>query len=658
MGAFAELGATNSGNSGTDTTNTTGGDSATNTTEEVEPNYAEELYLFYENYENPNAPIQYNPQVQDTQALITDPAGTMDLYAKAVVGWSMAWANDIGVGTMWSIEHQYDEDGNELPANSIAVIDRADGTVTALAQGNGTIIVRCTATSGVEPGNTLYAEMPVVIKGNSGQPYVTDIQICDENGNVYEDDAEIRIDEADLGLAKKFYVQVTYHDPITGTDTVKNSHDDGTDFEPRLHWTTSGDANVGYVNEETGVFIGQKRGTVRLDCSITGAGQLGDTVNDYVIVLLAGDTLDPSRDYSPSDYLKVVVKYAAEDKSNYGSREDYEDARTWYYTPEQLESLGVTENLYTLVKGDNGWGSMKARGVYLADLISDQDLELSEIEGFYFYATDEYNPGFVGCDWVFQQRYYFPNMSIGSGMAGAIGVAPMIATSTVQQDLVDEPTGDLSIQTRFRLCLGAESTTSNNAQKSIYNIYCITIILEGAPPVGWGEPGNGQSTEPGNGSGGGTDPDGKGDDQGGDSDSGGSDSEGDKKGGGGDEKQDETPDARGDQSSNDEKSEAQDSSSSSATVNDIISSAQPSSDAGATDNGNAFGTDEHRWSIYEMMTTQESDIEALAMDNPLGPWVIVILILVLLGGGASAYLRFKKLYNPLATSPGDRNDHV
>ncbi len=197
----------------------------------------------------------------------------------------------------------------------------------------------------------------------------------------------------------------------------------------------------------------------------------------------------------------MVVKYAKEDKDDYLSREDYDTARTWYYTDEDLAAMGTVTNSYTLIKNDGNWSRMDAYGIYFANLLSDQGLTIDEIEGFYFGATDEYNMGFVGCSWLFETpRYYFPNLSIGNGLQDARQVAPMIGLATYEETLgdglVDINPDELSTQTRFRLCLGAENTTVNNAQQSIYNVFQITVILEGAPPIGWGDPNNGSGTQP------------------------------------------------------------------------------------------------------------------------------------------------------------------
>lgn len=632
------------------------------------------LHLFYENYSDPRKPIAYNPK---SNPQITQDKGTMALYAKSESSTGITdWTDDTGVGVVWSIVETLDESG-AASSSAIAEVDRADGTVRALGQGNGSVVVRCQAQN-----YDAYADIRVSIKGNSDVPYLTDLQICSEDGAVYDNDAEIRIESKDFGLEKKFFARATYHDPKTGGDVVRDTRNG--DEVPGIVWKVSGDAKVSFVNPDTGVFIAKATGSVRLTCQVAGGGLLGDTISDYVFVLCGGDTLDPDRDYSPASELKVVVKYATEDKQGIGGESDYEEARTWYYSPSELESLGVTENLYTLVKSDGNWGTMKARGVYFERLISNvinaPEFSLSMVKGFYFGAVDNYNPGFVGEAWLFEtQRYYYPNMSIGSGRAGAVPVAPMIATATVQEDLIDEPSGALSDQTRFRLCMGAESTTNNNAQQSIYNIYQITIILNGAPPVGWDEPSTGHGATSGSGNGGGNGSgagDGSGQGSGDGTGAGGADNSGSSPDGGSQAGNTPVPGAKSkDDGSND--SGKKDDSTGENKENPRESAdgaesrdAQPNAEAAQATGANVAAADQtvetkaeateqtekaieemvgdkdHRYQVYEMMSRQPDLVEALQLENPLAPFVVPGLLLVVLAGGAHSTLWFRRQLRP------------
>lgn len=634
------------------------GDAGSSAESSESTNTLEALYLFYENYEKPSKPRAYNPKVSPT---ITEQQGSMELYAQSeFTSGNIGWVSDTGVGVVWSIEETFDVDG-EASDKDIASIDRADGTVKALGQGNGSVTVRCTAQD-----YDVHSDMTVYIKGNSGVPYVTGLKILNKDGSALSADDEVRIESDDFGLETPFYAKVAYTDPVTGETSTKNTKNG--DTVANINWSSSGDSKVAYVNEDTGVLVAQATGTVRLTCSIIGGGKLGDTITAYITVLCGGDTLDPDRDYTPADELKVVVKYEKEDKENIGSEEDYETARTWYYSPDELESLGTTENLYTLVKGDGNWATMKAHGIYFDKLLESQDLDRDEIKGFYFGATDDYNPGFVGCGWLYKKRYYYPNMSIGSGKLGAEQVAPMIATETIQQDLVDEPVGELSDQTRFRLCLGAESTTDNNAQKSIYNVHTITVILEGAPKVQWETPGTGSATSRSGDTGG------NGDGDGGGSESGGIESDGGNGSAGGD------PTGSNTSSGNEEPSEKPTNGSGGTTRVNATESADAStaSDASSADRaenasgGTAVGADaqvtarqdeadttqaaeqtdaaadEKRWEAYEIMSRSKANVAALATDSPFAPLVIPALLLVAIVGGVWSGLSFRRARNPLA----------
>ncbi len=244
------------------------------------------ISLYYENPDDPDKPYACSSTAHPPR--IYEPLGSMQLYAEVeTVSGAIDWAGTLGVGVVWNIEHTYDENGVEIDSDpGIATIDRGSGELRALGQGNGSVVVRCTAQSPYEG----YAEASISIEANTGVPYVTDIRICDENGNPYEDDAEIRVESDYFGLEKSFFAAVTYCDPLTGEITRKSTYDG--DEIPGLKWSVSGDNKTAYVNEDTGVFIAQDTGSVKLTAYISGAGILGDTVDDYVFVLCGGDTLD------------------------------------------------------------------------------------------------------------------------------------------------------------------------------------------------------------------------------------------------------------------------------------------------------------------------------------------------------------------------------
>jgi hypothetical protein len=545
-GSGASSGSSTSGASGTSGSSSSGADGATD-----QDAYKVDFYLFYENPSDKANPISVDQP--NANPRIIDAAGSLQLYAQVETAeGDIDWADNLSVSTAWSIEETLDEDGNPTDTK-LAEIDRGEGVLRALGQGNGNVKVRCTAMSPYSG----YAEAWVSIQGNSGVPYVTDIQICNDTGEVIADDDSTRFDSASFGLEQHFYAQVTYVDPLTGESYVKSTL--AGDTVAGLKWTVSGDSGVCYVNEDTGVVVPQKTGTVTLRASIAGGGQLGDTIEDKATLLLGGDEIDEQRDYNPVDYITVVVKYAAEDKSEYISRDQYDEARTWYYSISDLEGLGTTTNHYTLVKKNGSWDRMDAYGIYLSQLLDDQNLEGDDIDGFYFGAADAANTGYVSYEWVFNQnRYYFPNMSIGTGDLDARQVAPMLATKTLQitngDGLDDIDVSQLSDQTRVRLCMGAESATTNNAQKSLYNVNKITIILKGAPPAHWDNPQNGSATVPGGQSG----DDGKKDDSGDKGDGGDKKDDSGDKGDGDDSGKDDGKDDSGDDSGKDDGSDKKD----------------------------------------------------------------------------------------------------
>lgn len=591
------------------------------------------LYLFYSPVNDTSNPT---PCTSLTDPPRIDAAkGSLQLLVQGEneAAGSGGWIHDMGLTVNWVIQEQRGEDGS-IASKEIATIDRASGVLRATGQGNGTVKVKCWV---ITEGYTGEATTTITIYGNSEVPYVTKVEICDDSGTPYADDAEIRVSEDRYKLENKFYVQVTYMDAQTGTEVVKNTYNG--DVIEGAAWNISANGDQAYVNPDTGTFIAYKTGTVRLTCAIAGSGQYGETLSDSVTILCGGEALDPDRDYSPADYLTVVVKYAAEDKGNYGSKEDYDKARTWYYTPSDLEALGATTNSYTLVKSDGSWDRLDAYGVYFASLIADQDLELNDVEGFYLQSTDPYNPGFIGCDWLFKQRYYYPNMSIGTGFSGAVGVAPMLALATLEtpngDGATDTQLGELSTQTRFRLCIGAEGTTINNAQKSVYNISTITIILEGAPPTQWETPTHGSSVNPGAGK-----------------------NPNPEKPGGSEDPTDPTPEKPGDEPTNPQNPSENPPTSSVGNdtpteptdvtdqqANDAAESEQASefqSSEGGGESSDSDAAESKRWQVYEMMRADDPKVEALDVANPLIGWAIAAVILFFLAGGGASYRYYRR----------------
>jgi hypothetical protein len=610
------------------------------------------LDLSYENPDDAQHPIACNKTHVPS---ITTWDGTLQLYAQSEFDdGSVEYVDISGVAVVWTITAYYDEDGNAT-STQIASIDRSTGEVSATGQGNGSVTVRCTATAYQDStGANIYAETELKIEGNSDQPYVTSVQICDSSGSVISDDGTVSISSSDFGITQKFYAQVTYYDPSTKKTTVKNTYYG--DTIGNICWSVSCDSGTAYVNDETGAFIAYQAATVTLTCSVKNSGLLGDTISDKLSVLLGQDTLDNTTSYDPADYLKVVVEYESEEDA--GTDVSSQAGRVFYYTLDELASLGTETLCYTLIKGSNTWYTMKAYGVDFESLIGDlkyadtgASVVLSEIKAFRFAAADNYMSSsefsvghLFNSDQVADglDRYYYPHLDIGTGSLDAQKVKTMIALETVEEKEVSEPSGELSSQTRFRLCLGASSTTDNNAQSSVYNINTITIVLSGSPAAESSEttfsPTVGQTTKPtgtddpgtpGNGNNTGNDPD---------------------QGGGGD-----TPGSGNDPSSDDgdvgatsQGDEDTSGGTSGAVVSAISDADGEASGTGLADDDGATTVVEETkeatartWEIAQMMKKEESEVSTIVTDSPYTPYFIVGLVCFFLLGGLLAYRRYR-----------------
>ena len=58
------------------------------------------------------------------------------------------------------------------------------------------------------------------------------------------------------------------------------------------------------------------------------------------------------------------------------------------------------------------------------------------------------------------------------------------------------------------------------------------------------------------------------------------------------------------------------------------------------------GDKDHRYQVYEMMSRQPDLVEALQLENPLAPFVVPGLLLVVLAGGAHSTLWFRRQLRP------------
>ena len=479
---------------------------------------------------------------------------------------------------------------------SVATI-ASTGVLTAKANGTVTVTAACEGLS---------VSYRIDVSGQNNESYVTAIAICDENGTPYPDDGAGVTLKGDLNQTVQFYAMVTVYDPATGasTDYCTNagslsSQTGGAIAD--ITWSVS-DTLFGYVEPQAGTFRPVEYGSVQVIATST-AGIGGAQVAGSVWVNMFDEDAQGGGS-RPQSSLTVRVYY-----------EDVPDqiVSEKTFSRAEVEAMGLEEHAYTAISGTN-FATITGRGVPFYKILEAAGANLDGISYFSFKTADSGNGVFgqtVSYSMLFNDtRYYYPNFDIGKNIDGAVAVPPMLAVeSSIKWH---SPQADMSPDydsmtdaTCFRLLFGASNVNQITTNRQIYWINTVNVVLAGAPPTTNGD-GDGTGTS-GNGSGGGGA-------QGGTGEGAGS---GDDEGDGTD------------------------------TVTGLGSAVTGGQSSDSTDDDGTGDSGEAKWSVYEVMNPNASDVDALDFDNPFAPYVLPFTVGVAAAGGVQMGVRYRRQKLPL-----------
>lgn len=368
---------------------------------------------------------------------------------------------------------------------SIATISPS-GVLTAV--GDGIVAVTATATVSTQGGAPLACTIYVEVTGQTDARYVSGIRIAGPDGEALSGPYVL---EQDLSTATaQFYALVDVVDPATGAtqtySTQNGSIASQTGDIADVTWYV-GDT-IAAIDQTTGLFRPSCYGIASIYCA-SAAGQGGATVTGSAMV----NTKDPTGgevrdDYHPQSSIKVKAYYEEDPPADLHDDSDEHFVINKEYSLEQLESMGTVTATYTALS-DSAYYTMTGRGVALSTLLEDAGVNIAGMSQLNFGTADNIDRP-VSSAFIFDtNRYYFPNIDIGS-YAGAVQVYPIIAFESNEiKNAGTDPNFDMTEATRFRLLFGS-TPDGGTSQFQIKWINTLYVVLAGGPPV---QPGNGEN---------------------------------------------------------------------------------------------------------------------------------------------------------------------
>ena len=508
---------------------------------------------------------------------------------------------------------------------------------------DGVVKIRADVDAGKTGGSELYAEATVKVDGQEGAVYITEIRIMGPDGDnvtngIYEMKESLSTAQA------QFMAEVDVFDPTTNATTTYTTDGRLSQQVPDLGdltWAV-GDPALGSIIENTGMFRPARYAMVAvMVSSLAGFG--GATVTASAVVsTINPDEEEQGDEYHPQDSLTIKAYYELQPPSEYG-----EDAYVIddTYSLGDLQALGALTAYYTAFGSAGDYYTMQGTGVPLSAVLRESGVNLDGIKHFAFRTADwpdgENRP--VTASFVFADRYYYPNIDIGS-FADAVQVYPILAWSSSQIRNSTNLNIPMTEATRFRLLFGA-TPAGGNSQYQIKWINTIVVVLSGGPPADDGSGEGGGDGEGDGDDGGGSDgeldpdPNQDTDDEQGDGTSGegdhqtGGDGEGENRGEGDGNSAiagnvgGSTPggQGQGDQSRG--------------NATEDPDTANPA-DAGAQANrvGTAGGNE---FKVYQVMNKNASETDELAIENPFAPFAVPLGVLFVGAGGLESLLWFR-----------------
>lgn len=390
----------------------------------------------------------------------------------------------------------YQADGNwpsdialSFISSDVGVASVSKGGVVS-ATGDGTVVLT------VEAGG-LGAELSCKVVGQS-DPYPVEVQITDDSGKDYGDQRVTFSEIADSNYVQ-LHARIVMNDGTTACSApkAKDYVDPGAkgvyaEALSSVLWTTS-NTQKAYVNEETGFFKPRDYGSFKVYASVptSDPDAKGGKASGYLWVKV------DSGDYAgshPSNTLNVKVVYqldesrVVEQKSfSVGDLRAIENAQCTY-----------TYTSFNSDTGERNWVTASARGMYLTTLLDLMNVSVDDLYAMRLAANDGVNPGMLTSDFLFHERYYWPNYELNCNMIGGKLVFPMIAYESDWRESsrgatrCDEDYSGLDEAIRFRLMFGAIGTSDGTQSKSLKYINTVTLVLKGAPPAQHGSGDAGQ----------------------------------------------------------------------------------------------------------------------------------------------------------------------
>lgn len=384
------------------------------------------------------------------------------------------------------VEWQIVEPADQAKADRIARFDGpTSGVLRAQGIEDGTLIVSATLDGSLDTqptadGQPLVAYFQVEVMGQTDTPYITSIEICDEQGNVIDPSYTFDKNTVPLSAAVlNLQARVTVHDPATDSDAVYQcTPTNGLSAQTGgrvsdLTWASQ-EPNIGVMSEE-GIYRALVSGSNTVTCSSLTGGFSGRPIstNTSIVYPTSGRT----DGWNPQDTLTVRVVYETAPDTEVASKT---------FSIEDLEDLGMHTHTYTAIGSAAGYFTTTGEGPYFSDVLEAAGVNLDGIKEFTFQAYPNI-PVALSYHWLYDNaRYYFPNYNVASiRYVGAERVIPMVAINSAraEQTAPCDPNYNLNTNRRFMLLFGSQT---NGEEVSRYQIYCIaaiTVVLAGAPPV-------------------------------------------------------------------------------------------------------------------------------------------------------------------------------
>lgn len=539
-------------------------------------------------------------------------------------------------GTLWFDNVAWWNDGTSVANQSYVSWSVSDPSIATIspggiltAVGDGIVAVTATATANTQGGAPLACTIYIEVTGQTDARYVSGIRIAGPDGEALSGPYVL---EQDLSTATaQFYALVDVVDPATGatqTYSTKNgSIASQTGDIADVTWY-AGDT-IAAIDQTTGLFRPSRYGIASIYCA-SAAGHGGATVTGGATV----NTKDPTGgevrdDYHPQSSIKVKAYYEEDPPADLHDDSDKHFVINKEYSLEQLESMGTVTATYTALS-DSAYYTMTGRGVALSTLLEDAGVNIVGMSQLNFGTADNIDRP-VSSAFIFDtNRYYFPNIDIGS-YAGAVQVYPIIAFESNEiKNAGTDPNFDMTEATRFRLLFGS-TPDGGTSQFQIKWINTLYVVLAGGPPV---QPGNGENP-------------------------GGSNNEGDQPGGGGISNGTTTGDgsgsgdegngtgsgmAKGDQGGSDVQG--------SSDAADNAAEGAQSGSAGQSDTGAQASADDSEsgapaFSVYQIPNPNASEVEhTVEHDNPFKKYAGPLGAAAVVAGAGQTALWYRRQARP------------